>query len=124
MLGGFFSGQFSYDTTGASDDTTYRFTVPFTASWLPSGRYATTITITENYADGDNTDSQVITAVGWKDVLDRNNSVFVLGWGNRTGSIPSARGMNGGPNGVSFIGGDGTMKLLLGRSRPAATTRA
>ena len=51
----------------------YRFAVPINASSLPTGRYAFTMNVVEQYADGT---SQTLAFVSYKDVLNWSQSPF------------------------------------------------
>ncbi len=101
-------GDTVYLAGSPSAGVSYRFVVPINASTLATGRYAFTMNVLEQYADGT---SQTLSFVSYKDVLNWSQSPFGPGW-NLEGLDALAPATAGGPAGVSLVESDGTMTFF------------
>ncbi len=117
-----FSGGGTSETYSIDDfepDTLYRFaTQDLTDNFATTGRYAWTMTITENYSDNSSITS---TYSGYKDILNWNSSPFGAGWQLESLDylVPDAN-----PSGVSLVEGDGTMAFFASNGQGGYTSES
>jgi RHS repeat-associated protein len=92
-----------YSATGVTAGASYRFAAQIDAGSLPTGRYESQITITEQYSDGS---QQMLSDYRQQDVLNWTQSPFDLGPGWSLSGVdylvPDAAG-------ASLVQGDGAM---------------